>query len=651
MRLKTKLVLAITGLVFLVVFTLSWIYVNELLRQRMSQAYAANDTVAHQIYFATQRAVKLNMHGPQVNPNDHKAVRAALAKALRTDAALSALMDSAIRYSPTVFDVAIADSEGRALLSSDPANNDTLLPHRDEYAALQTGGLLRLLEVVFGPPRVYNVTLPVGLAPSGLDIEPLGTIRVGVRTTFLRFVVEPWLITALTYAGVAILCSLVFAAFLANLALKPIDDIGARLDALTLAEAEAGETASMNPPPSSEDAVVVVSHKIERIGRRMRNVEEVFTSLKENLDQIMENLQDGILLYTHDARAVLVSDSVERFVGVSRAEILGARLHDVFPRTTRLGRLVRESFDARMALVQEEITTETGRHVEISLDFIHEEAPSPQESLGALLTLHDVESVREIENDLAVSRRLAAIGRLTAGVGHEVKNPINAIVVHLELLRNKLSGSESKAQRHLEVIESEIQRLDRVVQTLVDFSRPMEVQLKEQDLRRVVTGVLMLASADFETRNVIVKSDLPDHPMMAKIDADLIKQALLNVVLNGAQAMAEGGELTVRLTEEGRMALLSVHDQGSGIPPDVLDKIFDLYFTTKKDGSGIGLAMTYRIMELHNGSIEVESDAVQGTTFVLRLPLNSPSDNRLRGYQMPDGSDAARSIVAKEPTG
>jgi signal transduction histidine kinase len=643
MRLKTKLVLAITGLVFLVVCTLSWIFLGQLLRQRMSQAYSANDMVAHQILFATRGALATNIRGPRVDPNDPKSVRSAAAQALRSDPALTALMNSAIRYSPTVFDVAIADSEGRALLSTDPTNVDHLLPHRQEYEELESGGLLRQLEVVFGPPRVYNVTLPVER-----DFEPFATIRVGVRTTFLRFVVEPWLIAALTYTGVAIICSLIFAAFLANLALKPIEQIGARLDALALAEAEVAGEASNR----SGDAVVLVSHKIERIGRRMRNVEEVFSALKENLDQIMTNLQDGILLYTHDARAVLVSDSVERFLGISRAEILGSRLHEVFSRNTRLGRLVRESFDARMALVQEEITTETGRHVEISLDFIHDDrAVYPQESLGALLTLHDVESVREIESDLELSRRLAAIGRLTAGVGHEVKNPINAIVVHLELLRNKLGGSDNKAMRHLEVIESEIQRLDRVVQTLVDFSRPVELQLKEQDLRRVVSAVLMLASADLETRDVHVQSDLPDHPVLAKVDADLLKQALLNVVLNGAQAMAEGGKLKVRLAEDGRMALLSIHDEGSGIPPELRDKIFDLYFTTKKDGSGIGLAMTYRIVELHNGSIEVESDATHGTTFILRFPLNSPQDSRARGYLMPDGSSSAGSIVAKEPRG
>jgi signal transduction histidine kinase len=643
MRLKTKLVLAITGLVFLVVCTLSWIFLGQLLRQRMSQAYSANDMVAHQISLATQRTLA-NVRN--VDANDPTALRAAVARALRGDTALTALLNSAIRYSPTVFDVTIADSEGRGLLSTDPTNLDHLVPHRPEYAELEAGGLLRLLQVVFGPPRVYNLTLPLERGS-----EPFATVRVGVRTTFLRFVVEPWLIAALTYTGVAIICSLIFAAFLANLALKPIEQIGARLDALALAEAEvAGEAAAAR----GGDAVVLVSHKIERIGRRMRNVEEVFSALKENLDQIMTNLQDGILLYTHDARAVLVSDSVERFLGVSRAEILGAKLHEVFSRNTRLGRLVRESFDARMALVQEEITTETGRHVEISLDFIHDDrAVSPQETLGALLTLHDVESVREIESDLELSRRLAAIGRLTAGVGHEVKNPINAIVVHLELMRNKLGDSDHRAMRHLEVIESEIQRLDRVVQTLVDFSRPVELQLKEQDLRRVVSGVLMLASAELETRDIQLESDLPDRPVLAKVDSDLLKQALLNVVLNGAQAMAEGGQLKVRLSEDGRMAVLSIHDQGAGIPADVRDKIFDLYFTTKKDGSGIGLAMTYRIVELHNGSIEVESDATHGTTFILRFPLLSNQESRARGYLMPDGtsSNLPKTIVTREPRG
>ena len=296
--------------------------------------------------------------------------------------------------------------------------------------------------------------------------------------------------------------------------------------------------------------------------------------------------------------------------------------------------------------MQEEITTETGRRVQISLDFIHDDHDSDRrQTLGALLTLHDLESVREIESELELSRRLAAIGRLTAGVGHEVKNPINAIVVHLELLRNKLDGYDERALRHLDIIQSEIQRLDRVVQTLVDFSRPVELQLEEQDLRSVVSSVLMLASAELETRSVRVSSLLPQNPVMANIDSDLMKQALLNVVLNGGQAMADGGVLEVRLTPTREWPTLPSATRARESPTKCAPRIFDLYFTTKREGSGIGLAMTYRILQLHNGEVDVQSQPGKGTTFVLRLPVSASNDVRLRN-SLPPGT-----ALLKEPQG
>jgi hypothetical protein len=205
----------------------------------------------------------------------------------------------------------------------------------------------------------------------------------------------------------------------------------------------------------------------------------------------------------------------------------------------RCWQTLREAFDAGVTLVQEEIRTETGRRIQASLDFIHDD--ENRQGLGALVTLHDLESAEEIESELELSRRMAAIGRLTSGVGHEVKNPINAIVVHLELLKTKLGGASAPAVRHLEVIDAEIHRLDRVVQMLVDFSRPVELQLREQDLRSVIGDVLTLAAAELSTRNVKLVSHMPAKPLMANIDADLLKQAVLNVIQNGAQAMPEGG--------------------------------------------------------------------------------------------------------------
>jgi signal transduction histidine kinase len=641
MRLKTKLVAAITGLVLAVVVVFSWVWMSQLLQQHIAQSYSDTKVLADDVSREVKRALDTGLREQQFDPNDPAAVRQAVATTLRQDPSLNNLMNSIVEFSPTVLDVVIADRDGRALVSApDSTQDDQALPQRPDYGQLQgtsISSMVRTARIVFGPPQVYNVSL-------GLDLnnQPFLTIRIGIRTTFLRSAFHPWLMESLSFIGVAMILSVMVAAFVANLALHPIELISRRLDMLASQEAltEAKTTGALGPPEGEneppgplaaltdpllglgDDAVAQVSGKIERLGQRIRNVEEVFSALRENLDQILSNLQDGMMLFTRDARAVLVSSSVERFLNMSRDRVFGAEVREIFDRGTRLGRAVRDAFEGGMSIVQEEVTTETGRRVEVSLDFIHDEHSRDRHALGALLTLHDLESVREIESELEVSRRMAAIGRLTAGVGHEVKNPINAIVVHLELLRNKVQAGDD-ALRHLDVIQSEIRRLDRVVQTLVDFSRPVELQLNDQDLRSVVSSVLMLASAELETRDIRVESRMPPHHVVCRVDADLLKQALLNVVLNGAQAMSSGGLLEVDLSDGARWASIRVRDHGPGIPDDIRPRIFDLYFTTKKEGSGIGLAMTYRIVQMHHGQIDVESNPGSGTTFVLRLPLIS----------------------------
>jgi signal transduction histidine kinase len=453
-----------------------------------------------------------------------------------------------------------------------------------------------------------------------------------VRTTLLLDAYHSQLTGALTLMGLALATALLVAFLLGNLALRPMEELNMQLDYWTSAAEE---------QPAEEqgtDTVIRVSNKIERIGQRMRNVEEVFSALKENLDQVLGNLQDGILLFTDDGRAVLISDAVNRFLHVDRNELLGLHAREIFERNTVLGRTIREAWDAGVTLVQEEIVTEAGNRIEVSLDFIHDDRT--REGLGALLTLHDQESVEVIESELELSRRMAAIGRLTSGVGHEVKNPINAIVVHLELLKVKLGNAGAPANGHLEVIDSEIHRLDRVVQTLVDFSRPVEVKLVEYDLRHVVDDVVTLAAAEMSTRQVTLSHRLPSYPLVAKVDVDLIKQAVLNVVQNGAQAMPDGGKLEVVLVDEGKSAIIQVEDQGSGISEELRERIFDLYFTTKKGGSGIGLAMTYRILQLHHGSIDVQSELGRGSVFQLRIPLSAT--DRGRRHPQPTVLDSAK---------
>jgi signal transduction histidine kinase len=610
MRLKTKLVLAITGLVFLIAGVLSMVYVSHLVDAAIQQSDESNRMVANQVRSALQNALEAGLKDQTVDRNDQQKLLELVEQAIKKSDPLAATLDSANMYSPTEFDVNIVDTNARILLSTFPDSDGKELQWRPKYRDLLAADPITKMREIYGPAKVFDI-----VAPLDRNGQPFLSVHVGVRTTLLQAAYEPSLKEAFTLMAFALGTALVVAFLLSNLALRPLEEISIQLDYWN--PASAGPSAPGEAPRL--DTAERVSTKIEQIGQRMRNVEEVFSALKENLDQVLGNLQDGILLFTGDGRAVLVSEAAQRFLHIESDNILGLQAREIFDSSTVLGRTLREAFDAGVTLVQEEVLTETGRRIQASVDFIYDD--HTRTGLGALVTLHDLESVEQIESELELSRRMAAIGRLTAGVGHEVKNPINAIVVHLELLKNKLGGDHPPATRHLEVIDAEIHRLDRVVQTLVDFSRPVELRLQEQDLRKVIGDVLALADEELSTRNVKLEGHLPDHPLIANVDADLLKQAAINVIQNGAQAMPNGGKLRVTLQEDRKMAVLRIADEGSGIPPEILEKIFDLYFTTKSGGSGIGLAMTYRILQLHHGSVDVQSTVGRGTEFSLRIPL------------------------------
>ena len=310
--------------------------------------------------------------------------------------------------------------------------------------------------------------------------------------------------------------------------------------------------------------------------------------------------------------------------GRPRAEMLGHTVNEIFSDSSPLGTVVLDAFERQRPIPQREVKAADGKSVQVSLDFIQQGGTH----IGALLTMRDTESVRRIEDEIETSRRLSASGRITRGVAHEVKNPINAIVLHLQLLQNKLQQKDPDTCRHMDIIESEIHRLDRVVQTLVDFTRQRELNMEEVDLRQLIDEVGMLALPDAEVHGVRIVRQLPPDPLPVKVDIDFMKQALLNVVINGEQAMPHGGALSIAARRDNGNAVIEVRDQGVGIPKEIQEKIFELYFTTKKGGSGIGLAQTYQIMQWHYGSVDFESTEGQGTTFRLRLPLTElPSES------------------------
>lgn len=222
-----------------------------------------------------------------------------------------------------------------------------------------------------------------------------------------------------------------------------------------------------------------------------------------------------------------------------------------------------------------------------------------------------------------LSRRVVALGRLTAGVAHEVKNPLNAMTIHLELLKQKLSAGAgaSATGSHVEIISREIRRLDDVVQGFLKFARPEELNFRAVPPAELIDEVLKTLAVEANVTGVSLASTIAQGVPHVEADPGILRQALLNLARNAVQAMPQGGKLTMAAaaTRDGRVEL-RVSDTGIGIPPDHLARIFDLYFTTKDGGTGIGLSLVYRTVQLHNGDIDVESTPGVGTTFVIKLP-------------------------------
>jgi signal transduction histidine kinase len=610
LRRKTIIVLAITLMVTVMVTAFSYLYISQILRLRIANAYETASSLTLQLAYNASNAVP-DFSSTKIDTSDPAAVKRALTEYMQTDVNLNNLLQSYPGDWRYIYDAAIVDVSGKALLHTNPNLVGKLIQPRPDFNNQVVQAKFRQqIRLVFSPAAVYDVTYPLRL-----NGTPFGMIRIGVETVFLKNEVQNKLRSSAFYSAALIIASLLLAAGISNIALGPLKEISRNLDSVTAGDAD------LYSSESQHDEYGLVSLKIANLGRQIRDSKEIFSALKDNVDQLMAKLQDGLMLFARDSRVVLVSAPVESFLGRPRGELLGRTVQEVFARDSLLGSALLDSFERRRPMSQREFDVAAGKRVQVSLDFVQEKTSQ----IGALLIMRDTEPVRRIGDEIEMSRRLSASSRVTRGVAHEVKNPINAIVLHLQLLQNKLAQQEPDTRRHMDIIDSEIRRLDRVVQTLVDFTRPRDLHLEDIDLRQLLEDVALLAAPDAEQHGVTVDLHISEEKLPVKVDIDLMKQAILNVVINGVQSMPSGGVLTISARHENGVALAEVQDQGGGIPKELHDKVFELYFTTKKEGSGIGLAQTYQILQWHYGSVDFES-AEKGTVFRFQIPMSSTAN-------------------------
>jgi signal transduction histidine kinase len=247
-----------------------------------------------------------------------------------------------------------------------------------------------------------------------------------------------------------------------------------------------------------------------------------------------------------------------------------------------------------------------------------EDASELRNNVGQLL--------ERMATQIDVGARLAAISRLTGGVAHEIKNPLNAIALRLDLLLAKLEMPEEEPiareelVKDIDILSKEVLRLDRVVKTFLDFSRPVEVHLLRLDLAELTREVCALLTPQAKLAHIELQSEAPEEKAEMRGDADMLRQIILNLITNAIEAMKDGGKILVKVSQKAQAVMLDISDTGPGIDPKMRDRVFQLYFTTKPRGSGIGLAMTFRAVQMHNGTIDFASETGRGTTFHIQFP-------------------------------
>jgi signal transduction histidine kinase len=601
MSLRIRLILSIAALVMLTAVALSVLHLDTLANSLSKDAFDRAN-------FAGQQASSLvdnfiNQNSAQVEtPADREGLIQLWNRLISGDPQLSGRLLEIMAPAPSILEINVAGQNGQVLASSNPSRISGPLPKAAMFSDWRDSPLRRRMLDLFVYRPDYQVVVPLGqvTAPTGttdyVGVDHVGADRVGTEhvgtehagteqggadkgagpdhtiftiqvvtsSVLLRAALLPDVEWLAAVSGGAVLASLLLTAFAASWVLQPLKRIERTIDRIVQGSFGRPEDTAIGETSGMAKEFAALESKLNVLGRQFRGAREEASEKQHSLDQLLERMAS--------------------------------------------------QFD--------------------------------------------------------VASRLAAISRISGGVAHEIKNPLNAISLRLDLLRERLGAPPEELAPEIDILSKEVRRLDRVVKTFLDFTRPVEVRFEQVDLAALAREVADLMKPQARLARIALEFEAADDfPALIRGDADMLKQAVLNLVTNALDAMSNamakampalsnatlavteetadsaadaaphvttgvaedlipgvaadlvpGGELRLRVEHAGDAVRLEVADNGPGIPQDLRNKVFQLYFTTKQRGSGIGLAMTYRAVQLHNGTIDFTSEDGRGTTFRLQFP-------------------------------
>jgi hypothetical protein len=620
MSLKTRIRLSVAALVAIVVVLVSLVYVYDFTGTAIDAAADSAKQIGGEVAGYVAERVNQNLAAQPVRPANRDEVRAQVARIIRTDTMIPTMLTRNVSTNPAVLDIVIFGPSGQMLTSFTGAYK-AAEAHYKSFDAWRQGPPLRNLWQLFNEKENYAIQVPVA-APG--DKTPQFTVMVVVRSYLIRHALTPAFANIGYGFLIAMTVSLALAWLVPALALRPLERLSRNIDLISKGELpESAEAQGLRESREYAD----VQSKLSVLGQQFHGARRDATELRSNIEELLERLEETVLLFDAQGRVVMAGRPAEQLLGLPREQILRSKLVELFPLDHMAGAAVREALERnepiRDRAVYLEIPEQGRRRLLLSVEMLSRGGDGG--AMGTLVRFRDPEPRRQLATHLDLSARLTAISRLTSGVAHEIKNPLNAIAVHIEVLRSKLNAPEPE----IELITREIHRLDHVVRTFLNFNKPLSVDLTSVHLPTLVKELADFVAPDAEAHHIAVGTNL-EADVWIQGDPKLLRQAILNVVVNAIDAMESGGRLELGVECVEGECVLTVSDTGPGIPDSIRDRIFDLYYSTKPEGSGIGLALTFRMMQLHNGTIDFVSEPGKGTSFRLRFPEASQVErNRL----------------------
>jgi len=527
--------------------------------------------------------------------------------ALRSSESLRKALDATVAFGPAVVAASIVGDDGNVIVA---ANGDgegrpaLTLPSVKELDDQASQWLLFTSLPSLLTAKVYE-------ARRGVDIngKPAATIAVGVTTALIADQARHLLIVIVASAGLVVAAGMLAVLLIANRILEQLDLLTSGFEQLA-----AGKSPS-EVKVSGANELSTLAEKFNELSRQVRADRSRLDSGQTHLFDVVRSIQDAVVLLDANGVVLFANKEAQERLAPKNDSLEGASLASVLGPEHPLLALVQstvagtEAHDVPLALPA------GGTYLVSFFRLGRERVPA-----GLLIVLRDLQPVIELETALDSSNRLARLGTLISGLAHQLRSPLNGMNMRLELLRHEAGD---KGAKHIDKLRHEVTRLDEAIEALLRFMRPEQLKLSVFDMNE------LLKELGGRVNSERVKVEYQLDPALPSVQSDrgLISEALSNLITNAEQAMVDGGGLTLSSSLQGSSVEVTVADSGPGIAREQLDRIFDLYYTTKAGGSGLGLPFAMRAIELNGGKIAIDSELGQGTVCKVTIPIaaNAPA--------------------------